>query len=205
MHAVQVSIANGPQYTASIMADAPGQITVLLQRLREGDRSVIDALLPVVYGHLKSLAHRQLRGERAGHTLNTTALVHEAYLKLVGQAEVEWQNRVHFLAVAAQAMRRILVDYARARLAEKRGGGMAVITLNEELHGEYARPEELVALDEALTRLKALDGRQAAVVEYHFFGGLTHQEIAEVMGISEPTVRRDWRAARAWLGVQLRG
>jgi RNA polymerase sigma factor (TIGR02999 family) len=187
------------------MADAPGQITVLLQRLRDGDRSVIDALMPVVYGHLKSLAHRQLRGERAGHTLNTTALVHEAYLKLVGQVEVEWQNRVHFLAVAAQAMRRRLVDYARARLAEKRGGGVAVITLNEELHGEYAQPEELVALDEALTRLKALDGRQAAVVEYHFFGGLTHQEIAEVMGMSEPTVRRDWRAARAWLGVQLRG
>jgi RNA polymerase sigma factor (TIGR02999 family) len=160
--------------------------------------------MPAVYEHLKLVAHRQLRGERDGHTLNTTALVHEAYLKLVGQSEASWQNRVHFMAVAAQAMRRILVDYARARLAEKRGGGIAAITLNEELHGEYSRPEELVMLDEALVRLKVLDERQAAVVEYHFFGGLTYAEIAGLLGTSEPTVQRDWRAARAWLGTQLR-
>lgn len=184
------------------MVDAAGQITVLLGRLERGDRSALDLLLPLVYEHLKNVAHGQLRGERAGHTLNTTALVHEAYLKLVGQ-KTTWQSRAHFVGVAAQAMRRILVDYARARLAEKRGAGAERVTLSDELHGELVRPEELVALDEALVRLKALDARQAAVVEFHFFGGLTHQEIAMLLDVSEPTVGRDWRAARAWLGAQM--
>lgn len=184
------------------MAELQGQITVLLGRLERGDRAAMDALLPLIYEHLKSVAHRQLRGERAGHTLNTTALVHEAYLKLVGQ-KTSWQNRAHFVGVAARAMRRILVDYARARLSEKRGAGAERVTLSEELHGEVVRPEELVSLDEALVRLKALDPRQAAVVEFHFFGGLTHDEIAHLLDVSPATVGRDWRAARAWLGTQV--
>jgi len=184
------------------VAERQGQITVLLGRLERGDKAAMDALLPLVYEHLKDVAHRQLRAERSGHTLNTTALVHEAYMKLVGQ-RASWQNRAHFVGVAAQAMRRILVDYARARLAEKRGAGPERVTLSDELHGELVRPEELVALDEALMRLRALDARQAAVVEFHFFGGLTHQEIALLLDVSEPTVGRDWRAARAWLGTQI--
>ncbi|MBU0984300.1 MAG: sigma-70 family RNA polymerase sigma factor [candidate division Zixibacteria bacterium] len=180
-------------------------ITAMLLRLQDGDRAVVDALLPLVYGHLKSLAHRQLRGERAGHTLNTTALVHEAYLKMVDQKRVSWQNRAHFLALASQAMRRILIDYARGRLAEKRGGGEPVVTLSEEIHGGVSRAEELIDLDEALIALAALDERQSRIVELQFFGGLTQEEIGEVMKVSVATVGREWRMARAWLSRRLKG
>lgn len=179
------------------------QITQLLGQLVGGDRSVVDAILPLVYDELRRMAQGQLRGERPDHTLNATALVHEAYLKLVNQNQVNWQNRAHFLAIAAQAMRRILISYARARLAEKRGRGEPAVTFNDELMGKEANAGELIALDEALVKLQSASERQCRVVELRFFGGLTESEIAEVMGISVPTVKRDWRLARAWLSREL--
>jgi len=163
----------------------------------------VDALIPLVYQELRQLAHRQLAGERRGHTLNTTALVHEAYFKLVDQQRVGWQNRAHFFAIASQAMRRILINYANSRLAEKRGSGQPLATFDERSVVREARAEELVALDETLSELAKLNERQSKVVEYQFFGGLTHEEIAEVLSVSVPTVRRDWRLARAWLSREL--
>lgn len=187
------------------MSQVQAQITELLGQLQDGDRRVVDKLLPLVYNQMKLMAGKQLRHERPDHTLNATALVHEAYLKLVDQTRVQWQNRAHFLAIAAQAMRRILINYANARLAEKRGAGQAVVTFNEELFNHEAKAGDLVALDEALRRLKELNERQSKVVEYRFFGGLTQEEIAEVLEVSVPTVRRDWRLARAWLSRELAG
>ena len=149
------------------------------------------------------MAHRQLRRERGGHTLNTNALVHEAYLKLVRQDRANWQNRAHFFGVAALAMRRILINYAKSRKAEKRGGGAALATLEDDQMGSVARTDELLALDEALGRLAERSERHARVVEMAFFGGLTQPEIAEALGVSETTVRRDWRMARAWLTQEL--
>lgn len=178
-------------------------ITVLLNQIADGSEPAVNRLLPLVYDELRKLAQWQLRGERADHTLNATAIVHEAYLKLVDQREVSWQNRAHFMAIASQAMRRILIDYARSRQAEKRGGGQAVVTLNEELMQREARAGELIMLDQALDKLRERDERQSKIVEYHFFAGLTHEEIAEVLKVSVATVRRDWRSARAWLSVQL--
>ena len=180
------------------------QITTLLKEIEAGDSSAVDMLLPRLYDELRVLAHAQLRRERPGHTLATTALVHEAYLKLVQQDSVNWKNRAHFLGVAALAMRRILINYANARLAEKRGGGRPVVTLEEEEIGRPVRAEELVALDEALERLARIDERQSNIVVYRFFGGLKQEEIAEVLGVSVPTVRRDWRLARAWLSREVR-
>ena len=179
-------------------------VTALLADLRAGDANAVDAVLPHVYGELQDLARRQLRGERDGHTLDTAALVHEAYLKLVDQSRVDWQSRAHFLGVASLAMRRILINYAKRRRAEKRGGGAVLATFEEGAVGRVARTDELLALDEAMDRLAERSERQARVVEMWFFGGLTHVEIAEVLGISEPTVRRDWRMARAWLSQTLR-
>jgi RNA polymerase sigma factor (TIGR02999 family) len=179
-------------------------VTRMLLEISDGNRAVVDALMPLVYNELHRIAERSLRGERASHTLNATALVHEAYLKLVDQTRVSWQNRAHFYAVAAQAMRRILVNYAEARKAAKRGGGEAFVTLDEEWMGGDKRAEELVDLDEALSRLQQFSDRQAKVVEFHFFSGLTHEEIADVLGVSLPTVRRDWRLAKAWLTRELR-
>lgn len=175
----------------------------MLIDLSGGNRAVVNALMPLVYDELHRIAQNRLRGERSDHTLNATALVNEAYLKLIDQTRVTWQNRAHFYAIAAQAMRRILVNYAEARKAEKRGGGQGLVTFNDDLMGKETRAEELIDLDEALTRLKLLSERQAAVVEYHFFGGLTHEEIAEVLVVSLPTVRRDWRLAKAWLTREL--
>ncbi len=179
-------------------------VTALLADLQAGDDGAVDAILPHIYSELQDLAHRQLRGERNDHTLNTTALVHEAYLKLVRQDRADWQNRAHFLGVAALAMRRILINYAKKRQAEKRGGGAPVATYMDGQVGRVARTDELLALDEALDRLGERSERQVRVVEMWFFGGLTHAEIAEALGISEPTVRRDWRVARAWLSHELR-
>ncbi len=185
------------------MHAARGDITHLLVDLTGGDEGAVDALMPHVYEEMRALARRQLRGERAGHTLNTTALVHEAYLKLVRQEDVTWQNRAHFFGIAALAMRRILINYANKRLADKRGGGEAVATFDEGFMGGATRAEELVALDEALTRLEILSARQSKVVTMRFFGGMTQEEIAEVLEVSVPTVRRDWRIARAWLSREL--
>lgn len=186
-----------------------GDVTALLRRASEGDREAFDSLLPFVYDELKSVAHRRLAAEPAGHTLDTTALVHETYLKLVEQDRVEWQSRAHFFAIAARAMRRILVDYARKRNAEKRGGGAEKISLEElpglPAPGTVAEDDAvvLVALDEALDRLEDFNARGADVVMYRYFGGLTHRETAEVLGVSEITVRRAWTAARAWLRREL--
>jgi RNA polymerase sigma factor (TIGR02999 family) len=180
------------------------EITQLLMDISGGNRAAVDLLVSLIYEELQVLARRQLRGERASHTLNTTALVHEAYLKLVDQQRVGWQNRAHFFAIAAQAMRRILINHAKSRSAEKRGGGQPLATFDERSVMPEARAEELVALDEALAELTKLNARQSQVVEYHFFGGLTYEEIAEVLAVSVPTVRRDWRLARAWLSRQLK-
>ncbi|HSG99114.1 MAG TPA: ECF-type sigma factor, partial [candidate division Zixibacteria bacterium] len=157
------------------------EITKLLAAARAGDSSAHERLLPLVYADLKRRAHNQLRGERPDHTLNTTALVHEAYLKLVGQRESDWQSRRHFLNVASQAMRRILIDHARARVAEKRGGANIRTTFNEELIGSDDNPAELLALDRALTELEKLDPRQAQIVQLQFFGGLTQEEISQTL------------------------
>ncbi|MEL7364186.1 MAG: ECF-type sigma factor, partial [Bacteroidota bacterium] len=166
--------------------------------------ATVDVILPLVYDELQGLARRQLRRERSDHTLDTSALVHEAYLKLVRQDHVDWQNRAHFFGIASLAMRRILVNYAEARRAQKRGGDAVAVTYHDGEVGRTARIEELLDLDEALTRLAAHSERAARVVEMWFFGGLQHTEIAEALGISEPTVRRDWRMARAWLSTVLR-
>lgn len=165
----------------------------------------LNELFPLVYDELRRLARRRLRREREGHTLTPTALVHEAYLKLVGQTRVEWQNRAHFYAVASQAMRRILVNHAEARNAQKRGGSARHLSLDEvELAFTDDEVEELLVLDRALERLTEFNPRGADVVVYRFFGGLTHAEIAEVMDTSAVTVRRAWGAARSWLRRELR-
>lgn len=145
-----------------------------------------------------------MQGERADHTLDTTALVHEAYLNLVKNERLDWQSRAHFLSMAAIAMRRILVDYARRRTTDKRGGGDAIVTLDDSQFPHESRPEEFIELDEALTRLNTSNPRLASVVTYKFFGGLTHDEIAEVLGVSVPTVHRDWKLARLWLSREMK-
>jgi RNA polymerase sigma-70 factor, ECF subfamily len=186
------------------LATFSNEITQLLIDLSEGNRDEVDSLMPLVYSGLHQIAQRQLRGERAGHTLNSTALVHEAYLKLVDQQKVNWQNRSHFFAIASQAMRRILINYANAKKAQKRGGSGILATLNEsEILGE-TRAEELLLLDDLLKELETMNERQSKVVEYRFFGGLTHEEIAGVLKVSVPTVRLDWRLAKAWLSRELK-
>jgi RNA polymerase sigma factor (TIGR02999 family) len=185
------------------MGTPQSEITRLLGQLSGGNEAVVNALMPLVYDELRAMAERQLRRERSDHTLSATALVHEAYLKLVDQSRVTWQNRAHFYAIAAQAMRRILINYAERRVAAKRGGGQIRVTLTDGIEGPEQRAEDLVALDRALDRLAELDARQSKVVEMRFFAGLTHEEIAEVLGVSVPTVRRDWRMARAWLSREL--
>ncbi len=176
------------------------EITRMLQEWSGGDRDALDALLPLVYTELHRQASRYLRRERPDHTLQTTALIHEAYMKLVDQREVNWQNRTHFFGIAAQMMRRILVDYARERHRAKRGGiaedlplEAAALVVSEE------RSIDLVALDEALTRLAEFDERQARIVELRYFSGLTIEETAEVLRVSPATVKSDWNVAKAWL------
>jgi RNA polymerase sigma factor (TIGR02999 family) len=182
---------------------SPGDITQLLTALRDGDRTALDRLFPLVYAELHDRAHRQLARRRPGDTLSTTALVHEAYLKLTDTAHQSYQDRVHFFAVASRAMRQILVDYARRMTAAKRGGGLAV-SLDPDQLGDPGRAEELIALDEALARLEALDERLARNVEMRFFGGLSVEETAEALGVSPRTVKRDWRKARAFLYEAIR-
>ena len=182
---------------------ASAQVTKLLVELSGGNRLAVDELMPLIYQELKRIAGSQLRNERPGHTLQATGLVHEAYLKLVDQREVSWQNRAHFFGVAAQAMRRILLDYAKAKHRDKRGGKMHHTSLDEALVVSRDRVSDLVAIDEALTRLEQLDARQAKVVELRFFGGLSVEETAEAMSISAPTVKREWAMAKAWLYQEL--
>ena len=175
------------------------QITMLLGRLRDGDRDAADALLPLIYSELHRIAEAHMRRERPDHTLQATALVNEAYMKLVGQSEASWNDRGHFLAVAATAMRRILVNHARSRGRLKRGGDRRRQGL-EDVATLAGQPDvDLVALDEALTRLSSFDERKARVVEYRYFGGLSIEDTSNLLGISVATVKRDWEMARAWL------
>jgi RNA polymerase sigma factor (TIGR02999 family) len=175
------------------------QITLLLVDWSNGNQAALENLMPLVYDELRMMAKRFMRNQPSGHTFQTTELIHEAYLKLAKQEDNNWQNRSHFFGVASQAMRHILVDYARAKRSEKRGGFANRITLDEGLAVSTEQSEELVALDEALNRLAVLDQRKTHVVEMKFFGGLKIEEIAEVLKISPETVKRDWSFAKTWL------
>jgi RNA polymerase sigma-70 factor, ECF subfamily len=178
-------------------------VTELLLRWRAGNQECLQQLLPLVEGELRRIAHRYMRMERRGHTLQTTALVNEAYLKLVDQAQVDWQNRAQFLGVAARLMRHILVDHARELCREKRGGGARPLLLDEGLVFSPGKSAALVALDDALTDLAAADPRKAQVVELRYFGGMSVEETAEALGVHPNTVIRDWRLARIWLWREL--
>ena len=184
--------------------DTSSDLTQLLLAWGEGDREALDELTPLVYRELKKLAGSYLRRERAGHTLQPTALAHEAFIKLIDQRNVRWRNRAHFFGIAAQAMRRILVDHARARLAGKRGSGGAVVSLDEVIDVSDSRADQLLALDEALKRLAQLDPNRGRVIELRYFGGLTLEDTAEVLGVSRATVIREWRMAKAWLYGELK-
>ena len=181
------------------MAPAAGDVTQLLADVQNGRPDAASQLIPLVYDELRRLARRQMRRERSDHTLQPTALVHEAYFRLVNQPERTWQTRTHFIRIAAQVMRRMLIDHARARLTAKREGGLQRVPLEEPLLFTEEQSDELLALNEALERLAQLDARQSRVVELRFFGGLTVEETAEALAISPKTVKRDWCVARAWL------
>jgi RNA polymerase sigma-70 factor, ECF subfamily len=182
-------------------------VTDALAAARDGEPGALDQVFPLVYGQLRALARRRLAGERSGHTLSTTALVHEAYVKLVDQTRVQWQDRSHFFAVAARAMRRILVDHARRQRAARRGGaaGGRRISLDDVEIAAAERATEIVALDEALQRLAGIDARQVRVVELRFFGGLSEKETGDALGISQRTVAREWVTAKGWLYRELHG
>ena len=185
-----------------VMTDSHA-ITALLGRWREGDPQAADELIGLVYGHLHQIAAREMRREQDGHTLQTTAVVHEAYLRLFQAGPVAWRDRAHFFAVAARQLRRVLVDHARQRNSEKRGGGVVKLSLWESDGGGMCIDERLLAVDEALARLEALDARAAKIVELRFFGGLSEAEAAGSLGISVATLKRDWDFAKTWLTGQL--
>ena len=181
------------------MAENSQNVTVLLAKWGQGDREALDALTPLVYNELRKLAKSYLRRERVGHTLEGTALVHEAYLRLIDQREVEWRNRNHFFALAAELIRRILVDHARARIAAKRGGNHVKLSLDEAMTPIDEKDLDLLALNDALDALARTDGQQSRIVELRYFAGLTIEETAEVLQISTATVKRDWVMAKAFL------
>jgi len=187
------------------MKSTDEDITQLLVNWSNGDQQALNALMPVVYAELRRLAAIYLHHERPGHTLQPTALVHEAYLRLIDQRRVQWQNRAHFLGVAAQLLRRVLVDYARARQTAKRGAGAVALTLKDELAAGTEQNLDLVALDDALGELEQLDPQQSRIVELRFFAGVSIEETAESLGVSPATVKRDWAVARAWLFRRLTG
>jgi RNA polymerase sigma factor (TIGR02999 family) len=182
---------------------SPQRVTQLLMEWSHGDDAALAELTPLVYDELRRLAHHFMEGQRSDHTLQTTALVNEAYLRLADQTNPSWQNRAHFFAVAARAMRQIVVDYARSQRSQKRGGGAPRIELDEAAIVSPEQSQEIVGLHEALQRLAALDSRKAQVVELKFFGGLNYDEMAEVLKISRVTVRRDWEFAKVWLYTEL--
>jgi len=184
--------------------NSKNQVTQLLFDLSTGNRQAVDILMPMIYKEMHQLAHMHLRGERRNHTLNATALVHEAYIKLVDQDKITWQNRAHFFGIASQAMRRILINYANARIAQKRGGNQVLATFIDDKMKRESKPEELIALDEALTTLAQINERQSKIIEHWFFVGLKQEEIAEILNVSLPTVRRDFRLAKAWLSRELK-
>jgi RNA polymerase sigma-70 factor, ECF subfamily len=183
----------------------PQEVTRLLLAWNDGDEGALEKLVPQVYQELRRLAKRQMRGEHPDHTLQTTALINEAYLRLVDLRNIQWQNRAHFFALCARLMRRILVDFARSRHYAKRGGGAQPISLEESLVVSPAQSTDLVAVDDALKALAKVDARKAQVVELRFFGGLTVEETAEVLKVSPETVQRDWKMAKAWLLRELSG
>jgi RNA polymerase sigma factor (TIGR02999 family) len=187
------------------MAPSQHDVTRLLADWRDGDQGALDRLMPLVYDELRRMARRYMRGERENHTLQSSALVNEAYMRLADHMGMNWQNRAHFFGVAAQAMRRVLVDHARTRNVQKRGGGAFKVALDDAIDVADEKAAELVALDDALRALAAFDERKARVVELRYFGGLTAEEAAEVLGVSLATVEREWRTARAWLVRELGG
>lgn len=186
-------------WTRTMMTLSTPGLTELLSDWQQGDQSALNKLTPLVYDELRRMAHRYVQRERNGHTLETTALVNEAYLRLAGQKKIEWQNRAHFFAVTAQVMRHILIDHARRRQYAKHGGDARQVSMEEAESMSQERASELVALDEALDELTKLDARKSRVVELRYFGGLDLEETADVLDVSVMTVRRDWRAAKAWL------
>jgi RNA polymerase sigma factor, TIGR02999 family len=194
---------NLKRFPRNVSSDKTQEITQLLIKLSNGQRAAVDELLPLIYDELRSLAANYLRRERVSHTLQPTALVHEAYLKLVDVNQVTWQNRAHFFGVAANLMRRILIDYARQHKAEKRGGEVQKLVLDENIDKAAEQSAELVALDDALETLAKIDPVKSRIVELRYFGGLTVEETAEVLGVSTITVKRHWRMAKAWLYGQL--
>lgn len=192
--------------TLTMSKQSPSEITQMLIELTDGNQEVVNRILPHIYDELRRLAGSYLRRERSDHTLQPTALVHEAYMKLIDQRQVKWQNRAHFFGIAAQVMRRILMDHARKHIAEKRGGDAEKLPLEEEiLIVSHERSAELVALDDALHGLAEMDEQKARIVELRYFGGLSIEETAEVMGVSVPTINRQWRTAKAWLYSQITG
>lgn len=191
------------EQSAAPVTPPQNQVTQLLVAWTNGDRAALDKLMPLIYDELRRMARYQMRCQPPGHTLQTTALVHEAFLKLVNHPEKQWHNRAHFLGVAARAMRHILVDYARSRQCAKRGGEFAAVSLDEGAVVSVERAAELVALDDALRTLAVFDPRKSRVVELLVFGGLSAEEIAQALKVSADTVRRDWRLARTWLRREL--
>ncbi len=186
------------------MSQPSNNVTQLLREWNSGSNEALDKLLPIIYEELRARAARYLRRERPGHTLQTTALVHEAYLRLAGAQDLPWQNRTHFFAIAATVMRRILVEHARKKAASKRGGAGIMLTLDESLTvTDRAEGVDVIAVDQALDRLAAVDAQQARVVELRFFSGLSVEETAEALGVSPRTVKRDWAVAKAWLHREL--
>lgn len=184
--------------------EPPSDITQLLIQMTDGNTEAVNQILPMIYSELRKLASSYLRRERSNHTLQPTALVNEAYLKLIDQKKVKWQNRAHFFGIAAQVMRRILLDHARKHTAEKRGGAAEVLPIEEEiLVVSQEKSAELIALDEALENLAKMDEQKAKIVELRYFGGLSIEETAEVMGVSVPTINRQWKMAKAWLYGQV--
>lgn len=179
------------------------EVTMLLRQAQVGDRAALDELLPLVYKELKRIAGRQLSNERRDHTLQATALVHEAYMRLIDQHSVDWRNRAHFFSIAAEMMRRILVNHAINRRAQKRGSGETLLSLDEAVKLSDKQNLDLISLDEALSRLAEFDPVQARIVELRFFAGLTTEEVAAVLDVSDSTVKREWRSAKAWLAAQL--
>ena len=184
---------------AASLHDSSEQVTQLLVRWRDGDRKALDSLMPIVYSELRGMAHSYLQRERSDHTLQSTALVHEAYVRLIGQKLPEWQNRAHFFGVAARLMRQILVEYARGHQAAKRGGNACKVTIEEGSLMAQQADLDVVILDEALQDLAKLDEQQSRIVELRFFGGLSIDDTSEVLGISPATVSREWSTARIWL------
>ena len=187
------------EFAAFMPTLSPQEVTQLLADWGKGDRSALDKLFPLVQSELRRIARRQMSGERPGHTLQATALVNEAYLKLAGQQGFDWQSRAHFFAVCAQVMRHILIDHARAHARDKRGGGAIQVSLNEALVVAEDQAEHLIALDDALRMLESFDPQKGKLIELRYFGGLSIEEAAEVMHVSPRTVRREWQRAKAWL------